>query len=204
MEGTMSEIRLFAGTFAPRTWAFCQGQTLAIQSNQALFALIGTTYGGNGVTTFMLPDLRGRTIVSTGQGPGLSSYVLGEVLGVNTVTLNIPTMASHPHTTVITQSSTKGTGSAKLNGINDAGGQTQPGGNYLGTDTTGGAKPYSHPTGTPVPMVGNAITYNSLTVPSPTVSGISNTGNTQPHNNIMPSIAMNYIICLQGIFPSRN
>jgi microcystin-dependent protein len=204
MEGTISEIRIFAGTFAPKGWAFCWGQTVAIQTNQALFSLIGTYYGGNGTTNFLLPDLRGRTMVSTGQGLGLSNYDIGEVLGVNTVTISMATMAAHPHTTTITQSSTPATGTATLNGINDVGGQTQPGGNYLGTDTTGGAKPYSHPTGTPVAMASSVISFNSLTVPTPTVTGTGITGNGQAHNNIMPSIAMNYIICLQGIYPSRN
>lgn len=203
MEGTMSEIRLFAGNFAPRTWALCQGQTLAISSNQALFALLGTTYGGNGVQTFMLPDLRGKTVIGTGQGPGLSQYVLGETLGTNDETITSQTMAAHTHATVITQPTTRGTGTATLYGVN-AGGQSQPGGNYLGTDTTGGAKPFTHPgTGTPAVMSRDAITYANLNVPAPTVTtGL--TGGNQAHNNIMPSIALNYIICLQGIFPSRD
>jgi len=204
MEGTISEVRIFAGNFPPRGWAFCWGQTIAIQTNQALFSLLGTVYGGNGTTNFQLPDLRGRTMVSAGQGLGLSNYTIGEVLGVNAVTIDTSTMAAHPHTTTIAQSATPATGTAKLNGINDAGGQTQPGGNYLGTDTTGGARPYTHPTGTPVAMSSTVTTVNSLTVPSPTVTGTGITGNGQPHNNIMPSIAMNYIICLQGIYPSRN
>jgi len=203
MEGTISEIRIFAGNFPPRNWAFCNGQILSIQSNAALFSLLGTVYGGNGQTTFGLPDLQGRTAVGTGQGPGLSSYTLGEVLGTDTVTLDQTTMASHPHTTVVVQPGTKGTGSATLQCIN-AGGQAQPGGNYIGADNTAGAKPYAHPNlGATTPMAGTSGTAN-LTVPPPSVSAISITGGSQPHNNIMPSIAINYIICLFGVFPSRN
>ena len=98
MEGTIAEIRMFAGNFAPRNWAFCAGQTMAIASNTALFSLLGTTYGGNGQTTFALPDLRGRVPVGTGQGPGLSYISLGEVAGAATHTLTSTEMPAHTHT----------------------------------------------------------------------------------------------------------
>ncbi len=98
MEGTIGEIRLFAGTFAPQSWALCYGQILAIASNTALFSILGTTYGGNGTTTFALPDLRGRTAVGTGQGPGLSNISLGEVSGTESVTLLSSNMPAHTHT----------------------------------------------------------------------------------------------------------
>ncbi|KAB7744117.1 phage tail protein [Nostocoides sp. F2B08] len=93
----IGEIRLFAGNFAPQGWAFCDGALVSIQDNDALFSLIGTTYGGDGQTTFGLPDLRGRVPVSAGAGPGLSSRALGESGGVETVTLTTSTMASHTH-----------------------------------------------------------------------------------------------------------
>jgi len=96
-EPFLAEIRLFPYNFAPRGWAFCQGQLLAISQNTALFALLGTTYGGNGVTTFGLPDLRGRVAVHVGQGPGLSPYDLGQVGGTETVTLTTAQIAPHPH-----------------------------------------------------------------------------------------------------------
>jgi microcystin-dependent protein len=96
-EPFLGEIRLFPYNFAPRGWAFCQGQILAIAQNTALFSLLGTTYGGNGQTTFALPDLRGRVAVSSGQGPGLSSYTLGEVIGTETVTLTQNQMPMHSH-----------------------------------------------------------------------------------------------------------
>ena len=97
-EPFLGEIALYPYNFAPRGWAFCQGQILPISQNTALFSLLGTTYGGNGQTTFALPDLRGRVAVSSGQGPGLSSYVLGEVTGVEAVTLTQAQIPIHSHT----------------------------------------------------------------------------------------------------------
>src|SRR6188508_367844 len=98
MEGTIAEIRLFAGNFAPRNWAFCQGQIMSISQNTALFSILGTTYGGNGQTTFALLDLRGRVPVGTGQGPGLSDKQLGEEAGQEAVTLTVNDMPAHVHT----------------------------------------------------------------------------------------------------------
>src|SRR5215213_5859350 len=93
----IGEIRMFAGNFAPRGWALCNGQLLSISQNTALFSLLGTMYGGNGQTTFALPDLRGRVPLHFGQGPGLSNYVEGEVGGTETVTLTTGEMPSHNH-----------------------------------------------------------------------------------------------------------
>lgn len=97
-EPFLGEICLYPYNFAPRGWAFCSGQILPIAQNTALFSLLGTTYGGNGQTTFALPDLRGRVAVSSGQGPGLSAYTLGEVIGTETVTLSQAQIPPHPHT----------------------------------------------------------------------------------------------------------
>src|SRR5215204_3802779 len=96
-EGTIAEIRLFAGNFAPRSWAFCQGQIMSIAQNTALFSILGTTYGGNGQTTFALPDFRGRVAVGAGGGPGLVNISLGEVSGEPTHTLIRQEMPSHNH-----------------------------------------------------------------------------------------------------------
>jgi len=96
----LGEIRLFPYNFAPRGWAFCNGQILSIAQNTALFSLLGTTYGGNGQTTFALPDLRGRVAMSSGQGPGLSNYSLGQVAGVESVTLTQNEMPLHGHATL--------------------------------------------------------------------------------------------------------
>ena len=103
----VGEIRMFGGNFAPSSWAFCNGQTLAISQYQVLFTLIGTTYGGNGTTTFNLPNLQGQLAVGMGQGPGLSNYPIGQTGGVESVTL---TTANMRRTQSSSQSATKNTG----------------------------------------------------------------------------------------------
>ncbi|RFS15515.1 phage tail protein [Emticicia sp. C21] len=177
MEGYIAEIRMFAGNFAPRGWAFCQGQLLSIAQNTALFSLLGTTYGGNGQTTFGLPDLRGRVPIGTGQGPGLTSRNLGEVGGSETNTLLISQMPAHIHTL-----------NASANGptINTANG------NLLASQSrsNGGTMPNVYaPNSGAVPMGGSAI-------------GVA--GGSQPVNNIQPYLGINFIICMEGIYPSRN
>src|SRR5689334_22706995 len=97
MEGVYGVVTCFAGNFAPRNWATCDGQILSISQNTALFSILGTTYGGNGQTTFALPDLRGRAPISSGQGPGLTNYSLGESLGSETTTLTISNLPAHNH-----------------------------------------------------------------------------------------------------------
>ena len=115
-EPFIGEIRMFAGTFAPRGWAFCDGQLLAISGNEALFSLLGTTYGGDGRTTFALPDLRGRVAIHPGQGPGLSNYTQGQIGGVESNTLTVSQMPSHTHS---------------VNAVTADGNQSTPGGNLL-------------------------------------------------------------------------
>lgn len=161
-EGFIGEIKMFAGNFAPRTWAFCEGQLLPIAQNTALFSILGTTYGGDGRTTFGLPDLRGRAPIGPGNGPGLSSYRLGQKGGAETFTLttanmpmhahSIPTFAVDPNATTFTQGNTA------------------------------------------VMTLGNAATgaINS-----------ANMGGNQPVNHVQPYLAIHYIICVQGTFPSR-
>jgi microcystin-dependent protein len=178
MEGTIAEIRMFAGTFAPRNWAFCQGQLMSISQNTALFSILGTTYGGNGQTTFGLPDFRGRVAVGTGQGPGLSNVSLGEQAGVETVTLLVTQMPSHNH--VI-----NGSASGLANNANPTG--NAPG---IGAVASNNA---------PVNMYSNGAPAAAM---NPQVCGLA--GGNQPHNNMQPYLGMNYIICLFGIFPSRN
>lgn len=167
-EPFLAEIRIFAGNFAPRGWAFCNGQILAIAQNTALFSLLGTTYGGNGQTTFALPDLRSRVPVHAGQGPGLSSVNLGEVSGTETVTLTVNEMPTHPHT---------------ANASNGASSASRPGG---GVPASGGAY---------APSPDGAVMNPAM---------IGNTGGSQPHNNRQPYLGLNFIIALEGIFPSRN
>jgi microcystin-dependent protein len=175
-EPFLAEIIMFAGNFAPRGWAFCQGQILSIAQNTALFSLLGTTYGGNGQTTFALPDLRGRVPVGTGQGPGLPSINLGEVSGEPTHTLIITEMPAHNH-------------QAQAQGNSNTGDNPGPAGNtWAVSDARANNYINAAPNG---PMAANTVTV-----------GIA--GGSQPHNNMQPYLGMNYIIAIAGIFPSRN
>ncbi|MBV9786660.1 MAG: tail fiber protein, partial [Chloroflexi bacterium] len=139
MEGYIAEIRLFAGNFAPRGWAFCNGQILSIAQNTALFSLLGTTFGGNGQTTFALPDLRGRVAVSPGQGPGLPAVNLGQMAGEPTHTLIITEMPAHNHTA---QTTTR----AYDAGFGGPGDKTEPTNNYWSSVSSG--SPYNTTTNT--------------------------------------------------------
>jgi microcystin-dependent protein len=179
MEGTMSEIRMFAGNFAPRAWAYCQGQLLAISTNSALFSLIGTTYGGDGRTTFALPNLAGRAAVGTGNGPGLSYVNLGEMDGTETVTLLQQNLPVHNHAA---------SGIYHPYANNGQGDETNPGGGYMSSSTSGDL--YASSSNTAMGSTNATVTL-----------GLS--GSTMPHQNMQPYLGMNYIICMQGIYPSR-
>lgn len=177
----IGEIILFGGNFAPRGWAFCNGQILSIAQNTALFSILGTTYGGNGQTTFALPDLRGRVPVSAGQGPGLSPYSLGQQSGSETVTLTVQQMPAHNHP--VNADGTNGTA-------------VSPAGGNLAQTATGTGK--------------SAVTSNTYTTGAPAApvqlnpTTIGPQGGSQPHNNLQPLLALNYIIALEGVYPSRN
>lgn len=177
MEGYLAQIIMFAGNFAPNGWAYCQGQILSIAQNTALFSLLGTTYGGNGQTTFALPDLRGRVPVGTGQGPGLANIDLGEMAGEPNHTLITTEMPAHTHTATPT---------VKVSSANAT--SEEPAGNVLATQSDNFYAPANTATGN----LGAVATT------------IANTGGSQPHNNMQPYLGMNYVICLEGIFPSRN
>ncbi len=177
MDEFIGVIKIFAGNFAPRGWAFCNGQLVSINQNQALFAILGTTYGGDGRTTFALPDLRGRAPIHFGQGPGLSNLTLGQVGGFENVTLNINQIPAHNH---------------PLN-VNDANATV-----HKPTNTTVVAAPVDVNTD---PASGySAVAPNTQLAPN----SIGVAGGSQPHENRPPYLAINYIICLEGIFPSRN
>ncbi|MBK8564070.1 MAG: tail fiber protein [Saprospiraceae bacterium] len=179
MEGYIAEIRLFAATFAPRNWMYCAGQTLSIAQNSALFSLLGTTFGGNGTTTFGIPDLRGRTAISPGQGAGLSSYQLGQAGGVENVTLNINQLPAHQHTSNLLASSNASSGG-------------DPSGKFIGAGSRTNPNPNVFSAGTPdAPMAPGSVSSDP-------------TGGGQPHSNAQPYLGMNYIICQYGIYPSRN
>jgi len=168
----LAAIFLFAATFAPRGYAFCNGQLLSIAQNTALFSLIGTTYGGNGTTNFALPDLRGRVAVHAGQGPGLSDYVLGQSAGSENTTLLVTNLPQHNHSLIATS---------------EAGSTSNPTGAYLGN--TGALDREYNTSGTLVNMNAGAV-------------GLA--GGSQPFNNLQPYLVVNFIIALEGIFPSRN
>jgi microcystin-dependent protein len=159
----VGEIRLFAGNFAPSGWEVCQGQTLAIADNEALFQLIGTTYGGDGQTTFNLPDLRSRVPVHVGSG-----YVLGQDGGVETVTLTASQIPAHTHAAQATANSAA---------------SPDPGGNVWATASD---TPYS--TSTPSAAM--------------SAEAIGSAGGGQPHDNMLPFVAVNFIISLYGTYPS--
>lgn len=182
MEGYIGEIRLFAGNFNPRSWAFCQGQLMSIAQNTALFSILGTTFGGDGQTTFGLPDFRGRVAVGTGQGPGLSPYQLGEVGGTESTTLLVTNLPSHAHSFSATASMACHTG---------AGNADSPATNI----PAGSASDENYSAASAADSTMAPISFSGSTGPA---------GASQPFNNIQPFLGINFIICLEGIYPSRN
>jgi microcystin-dependent protein len=178
MEGTLAEIRMFAGNFNPRGWLFCNGQLLPIAQWTAVFALVGTTYGGNGQTTFGLPDFRGRVAVGTGNGAGLQSVQLGEMAGTPSVTLLTSNLPAHNH-----QLTGNLTPQAATNGA-------------LGTDASGR---YIGP-GRFFSTAGDNVNMAPIPVNLPTTIA----GNNQPISIEQPYLGINFIFCVEGIFPSRN
>ncbi len=170
-EPFVGEIRMFAGNFAPRGWAFCDGQLLAVSQNDALFSLLGTIYGGDGRTTFGLPDMRGRIPLHQGTGPGLSARRLGAKGGGENETLTTNQLASHTH---------------------DWNANTE--------DATGDAPQDA--------VLAKAVNLRFWEPAAPNASlastTIANTGGSQPHTNLMPTLCVHFIIALFGIYPSRN
>lgn len=165
-EPYLSEIRIMSFNFPPKGWALCNGQLLPINQNQALFALLGTRYGGNGQTNFALPNLRGRVPIHMGSG-----HTLGEAAGSTSVTINIQQLPTHMHT---------------LNATNNGADATSPDSSKVMSKA-------------PSPM------YGSGSSPVAMAAGtVSSVGGSQPHNNMMPYLVLNFIIALEGIFPSQN
>lgn len=184
MEPFIGQILMFAGNFAPRGWALCDGQLLPISSNQALFSILGTTYGGDGRTTFSLPDLRGRTPIHAGSGPGLTPRRLGSRAGQETVTLNTTEIPSHTH-------SAKG----KVTTGTDSSLTDVSQGNYLAHEARGGSDALDIYTSAP-PV--SFMADDSVRV------SVDSTGGGQAHQNMPPYLTINYIIALQGIYPPRS
>ena len=170
----LGEIRAFAFQFAPKDWVQCNGQLMSIQQNQALFSLLGTSYGGNGIQTFALPDLRGRITMSQGSGT-----VIGEIQGSEAVNLMVGQLPTHNH-----QVTGAANGTSNFTAV--------PGTTViLGTGSEGASA-------TPT------VTVYSSSTPDVTLAPLSIAGGSQPHENRMPSLVMNYCIALSGIYPSRN
>jgi microcystin-dependent protein len=173
-EPFIAEIRIFAGNFAPRSWAFCDGQLLPISNNTALFSLIGTTYGGDGRTTTALPNLEGRAPMHPGRGPGQTARRLGQRVGVETVTLTEAQIPSHTHT--VRANPASGTTNMPTNVASIAG---------AGADR----------------LYGTNTTTNLVDMSDQTLSA---TGGSQAHGNLQPYLVLNFIIALQGLYPSRS
>ncbi|RZS98942.1 phage tail protein [Aquimarina brevivitae] len=184
MEGYIGEVRMFGGNFAPRAWAFCEGQLLPISNNTALFSIIGTVYGGDGRTTFALPDLRGCVPIGPGRGPGLSDRIIGQRGGSEENTLNVTQIPSHNHAAVTNVSSAEASQSAATQGSS------------IGTPGALDGRSFSPTLGFNTSTPDVSLNAQSITV--------GNTGGNLPVENMQPWLSCYYIICLQGIFPSRN
>jgi microcystin-dependent protein len=170
MDPYIGEIRIFAGTYAPAGWAFCDGAAQAISENEALFSLIGTTYGGDGQATFNLPDLRGRIPVHQGTGPGLTPRVLGEQAGTESVTLTVNQIPNHNHP-------------------------------FLATTNNGAQASPASTVAAQGPQIQLYIEDATDTNLAP--AALAAAGGNQPHSNLQPYLAINYIISLFGIYPSQ-
>lgn len=205
MEGTIGEIRAFAGNFAPRTWMFCQGQSLSISIYTSLYSIIGTTYGGDGVNTFNLPNIASRIVVGVGQGPGLRSYLLGQSTGEENHVLLQTEMPMHTHATTQTNTSTVPSVDISLNGVAVDGSLPNPQGNFLAQDSSGNDSIYANPATSTnlVSLNTQALQVNNLVPPKPNVN-IGIAGSSVAHTNIQPVLGANYVICVVGLFPSRD
>lgn len=190
-EPFIGEICLFPYNFCPRGYAETAGQIMSIAQNTALFSLLGTTFGGNGQTTFALPDLRGRTAVHNGQGPGLSPISLGEMLGSETQTLTINQMPAHSHTATTTVSASSQLMANISNGSTDT-----PAGAVLARQARTniyGAGPAA-----------TAMDASAITTTATATTTVAPAGANQPFSTRDPSLGLTYCIALEGIYPSRN
>ena len=172
VEAYIGEIRMFAGTYAPTDWAFCNGQLLSISGATSLFALIGNTYGGDGKTSFALPDLRGRVPIGYGTGPGLSPYPLGTRAGLETVQLSLDEMPVHRH-------------SVQVSG--NAAASNNPGGGLV-----------AQPDG-----LNFYVDYDAENTQTLVSNTVGTAGSNVAHYNMMPSLAVSFIIALKGLYPQR-
>ncbi|MBD2714351.1 phage tail protein [Microvirga sp. STR05] len=177
MEPMLGEIRAVAFPFAPRDWAICDGSLLQIRTNTALFALLGVQFGGDGISTFGLPDLRGRAVVNAGTGAGLSPYNVGAKLGQEAVPLDVTQMPLHTHTL----------GNVKVNPADPN--VSSPGQAFL---SNASKAQYGETAGANTTMAAGSVQGTGAPL-----------GSSQPHSNMQPYLVLNYIIATQGIFPQR-
>jgi microcystin-dependent protein len=175
----LGQILMFCGNFAPFGTAFCNGQLLQISQNTALFSLLGTSYGGNGTSTFALPDLQGKVPIHMGQGPGLTPYIIGDTGGAQNVTLNSAAMPAHSH--VFNASTVNAT-------------SPSPSGRVPAKPTAANAAAYA---------VSQSSPYPALAPQVMNPQSCSIVGGSVAHNNMMPALFISFIIALQGIFPAR-
>lgn len=181
MDEFIGIIKLFGGTFAPRGWALCDGSLVAINANTALFSILGTAFGGNGTTNFGIPDLRGKTAIGTGLNPQGRNYVLGEIVGTETVPILVTNMPAHTHIATTKVNNAEGNLTAPVAGSSLS----------AMVDTS----------------VNQILSYNNV---APTIAlNATTTTNAAAGGNVplpimQPSLALTYIICLQGLYPSRN
>ena len=173
-EPFIGEIRMFAGSFAPRGWAFCEGQLLAVSQNDALFSLLGTIYGGDGRTTYGLPDLRGRIPIHAGSGPGLTPRKLGAHSGTENETLTVNQLPEHTH---------------QFSAVTEAGTDTSPANATMAPVAAGNL--YRTP-------------FDGLPFVGLDPSSAAATGGGQSHTNLMPALCIHFIIALVGIYPSKH
>ncbi|MCU9950563.1 phage tail protein [Pseudomonas sp. PDM13] len=197
----MGEIRMVGFNFAPRGWATCQGQVIAIQQNTALFSLLGTVYGGNGQTTFQLPNFSSRSPVGQGQGPGLSSITLGEVAGSESITLTINQMPIHNH--VVTVSAVTGTAqvSVPANATSTAAVAVPGATTVLGPIAAGGRPGTLY---TADAATTNLAPFSAAVSCGAPTATCSTAGGSQPFGLRNPYLGTNFVIALEGIYPSRN
>jgi microcystin-dependent protein len=174
-EAFMGEIRPFVGNYAPVNWHLCDGTSLSVSEYQALFSLLGTQYGGDGTTTFNLPDLRGRVPVHAGQGIGLTNHVTGANGGTETVTLSLAQLPAHSHTVAVV--------------ANSVANSQNPANAYFSA--------------VPSPYVAYVSSTDMAAQNTLDSRVVQSCGNNQSHNNMMPSVVLTYIICIVGLYPTR-
>jgi microcystin-dependent protein len=198
-EPILGEIRMFAGNFAPRNWALCNGQLLSVSQNSALFSILGTTYGGNGVQTFALPNLQGRVAIHAGQSPGTSLYTLGESAGTENQTLLQTQMPMHTHVAMYNPNGGTPLGVSIATADTPATAST-PGGNILaqGKDARNGVvSDYAATSAATGSLAGVTMAGSGAVTVAPA-------GGSSPVPVVQPYQVVNYIIAIEGTFPSRN